>query len=386
MGFGNIPGQLIVQSATQIRDALQTLTGANRLDASAIKNIPVGTPLLSRGVYNGGATYSLYDTVNSAGSSYWWANATPGNNAPPSADWQLIASVGAAGAGGGSSSWQLITSNYSAGASDRLLLNSTTPLIVALPTGVSNGTEIDIVPVGGSAYSASFSLAAGQRFNSILFSAGQVFRYPKNTADGSEKLIYVNSTIGWIASRRQIETPIALMRVSDGDTNGVVSYLGTNGLKSAFTNPSGAILPTIASSSGSGTPANLTNRTNDEWFTSNAAGSWVAFDLGTGISVSNYTLRARSSAASALPRNWVLEGTNSVSSFDITGVNAAIWTAIDTRTSDATLTAASQYYTLTANGSTLDYRYLRLRITGPDSSGTNFLTLNEIEFYGTYKT
>jgi hypothetical protein len=44
MGFGNIPVQGSSLSASQIRDALQTLTGANRLDASAIKNIGTVTP------------------------------------------------------------------------------------------------------------------------------------------------------------------------------------------------------------------------------------------------------------------------------------------------------------------------------------------------------
>jgi hypothetical protein len=44
MGFGNVPGQGSSLSAIQIRDALQSLTGANRLDASAIKNIGAVTP------------------------------------------------------------------------------------------------------------------------------------------------------------------------------------------------------------------------------------------------------------------------------------------------------------------------------------------------------
>lgn len=42
MGFGSIPGQGSSLSAIQIRDALQTLTGENRLDASAVKNLLSG--------------------------------------------------------------------------------------------------------------------------------------------------------------------------------------------------------------------------------------------------------------------------------------------------------------------------------------------------------
>ncbi len=59
-----------------------------------------GSPHVSRGTYSGSATYSKFDEVNSSGSSYWWNNATPGNTAPPSADWQLIASKGDIGAAG----------------------------------------------------------------------------------------------------------------------------------------------------------------------------------------------------------------------------------------------------------------------------------------------
>jgi hypothetical protein len=97
MGLSPIGGN---STPTGTRDALQTLIGADRLDATAIKNIPIGTPLISKGAYSGSTTYNQYDTINSAGSSYWWANVTPGNNAPPSADWQLIANIGIPGTNG----------------------------------------------------------------------------------------------------------------------------------------------------------------------------------------------------------------------------------------------------------------------------------------------
>jgi hypothetical protein len=56
-----------------------------------------GSPHVSRGTYSGSATYTKFDEVNSNGSSYWWNNATAGNTAPPSSDWQLIASIGTPG-------------------------------------------------------------------------------------------------------------------------------------------------------------------------------------------------------------------------------------------------------------------------------------------------
>ena len=55
MGLGAVPGTGTVMTAAQIRDALQTLTGGARLDASAIKNLIVGG--------GGGPTDPLFNNV-----------------------------------------------------------------------------------------------------------------------------------------------------------------------------------------------------------------------------------------------------------------------------------------------------------------------------------
>jgi hypothetical protein len=104
------------------------------------------------------------------------------------------------------------------------------------------------------------------------------------------------------------------------------------------------------------------------------------------MAVDRYTIRSRNLDGTNLPRNWVLEGTNVASAFTVAAMNAATWTAIDTRTADATLTTASQYYTLIKNGSAAQFRYLRFRQTAINSSSSNFLTGGEFEFYGTYYT
>lgn len=73
-----------------------------------------GSPYNPLGVYNPAATYAKFDYVSSSGSSYYWINSTPSNTAPPSADWQLVASIGATGSGGGLAAWvDVSTSSYS---------------------------------------------------------------------------------------------------------------------------------------------------------------------------------------------------------------------------------------------------------------------------------
>ncbi|WP_310410562.1 hypothetical protein [Chamaesiphon sp. OTE_8_metabat_110] len=61
-----------------------------------------GSPHIARGDYVGTATYSQYDEIYHppTGASYWWISPTPGNTAPPSANWQKIADKGDPGAVG----------------------------------------------------------------------------------------------------------------------------------------------------------------------------------------------------------------------------------------------------------------------------------------------
>jgi hypothetical protein len=188
-----------------------------------------------------------------------------------------------------------------------------------------------------------------------------------------------------ISIRKQIKPAIVLTYATDGDTNGLVYYLGTNGLASTFTNPAiTGILPVLTSSTEGFTPNNLTDRIQNEWYSGNSPGSWAAWDIGNyTISIQKYTIRSRSTSNTNHPRTWVLEGTNTISTTTIAGFNAATWTTIDSRLTDTTLSTVNQYYTMTANASSNSFRYLRMRNTGVESSGTNYLVLGEIEFYGT---
>jgi hypothetical protein len=171
--------------------------------------------------------------------------------------------------------------------------------------------------------------------------------------------------------------------VSDGDTNGLVYYLGTAELTTAFANPQvNGYMNAFAASTFSGYPiTNTTDRQISEYDSDGTLPAWCVYDfIDKSIAVTKYTLRNRSLNTSLLLTNWVLEGSNSLSALTVAGANAATWTTIDTRNNDTTFTFVNQYYTITPNASsTASYRYLRLRMVGTSNP---YLIFGEIEFYG----
>jgi hypothetical protein len=207
-----------------------------------------------------------------------------------------------------------------------------------------------------------------------------------------ERLSFTGSLLGWLGQFDKLTYQAAppttgtnLTYVSDGDANGLFYWLGTNRNTTAWSNPAGgSLLSALASTQLNGTVSELSDRLDSNFYTDQLPNQWVAWALGGGVtmSVGKYTIRSRNFDTNHLPRNWVLEGTNTVGTFDIAGVNAATWTAIDTRSNDNTLINGNQYYTLTVNGSIAAYSYLRLRQSGLNSTGGLYFTPAELEFYG----
>jgi hypothetical protein len=95
-------------------------------------------------------------------------------------------------------------------------------------------------------------------------------------------------------------------------------------------------------------------------------------------------MRNRNSDATNLPRSWKLQGTNVVSANTEAGFNGASWTDLDTQSSNATIVAASGWFSGPVTGVTTAYRYLRIIQTGLNSSSQNFFCISEIEFYGQF--
>lgn len=277
--------------------------------------------------------------------------------------------------------WQVVSGDYTVLIGDKLVIDCTNPITLLLPANPVAGSEIQLTKYIGSAI---VSIDTNSRnFNG---SVPVNLRYvTASTVNNNDTLVYINNAIGWISLRKQTRGPINLVYVSDGDTNGLVYYIGTNGLTSAFNNPiaSGA-LPAVMSTIEGGSITFTTDRLANEWYSNNVANQWIAFDWGSkAVTISRYTIRNRTNPDYYL-RNWVLEGTNSISTFDIAGINAATWTNIDTRIADATLVSSSQYYTLIPNGTANGYRYIRFRQNGLTNNGFNNMCVGELEFYGSF--
>lgn len=177
-----------------------------------------------------------------------------------------------------------------------------------------------------------------------------------------------------------------------GDTNGLVYAIGTQFGAAAFSNPaqtsfaSGTKIGTLRSSSSAGSALDATNRLAEDTH-AYGAGSWWAWDFGAAnaIKPSVYTIRNRNGDWYYLniPRNWKLQGTNSVTEWTTSGIGSATWVDLDVRTGDTGIPATSGGWgTFTLTPPTTAYRFLRLLSTGLDSSGQDYFIFSEIEFYG----
>lgn len=162
---------------------------------------------------------------------------------------------------------------------------------------------------------------------------------------------------------------------SFGDQNGLFYYIGTNGGTQAWVNPSEYDSPVAVTWSQlvDGTRWYITDRNSAQYAAGFGSGNTVTIDLGASraFKPTYYTLRHINSGDYIL-RNWKLRGSNDNST----------WTDLDVRTNDTTMSGALSWGGFTVTAAPAAYRYLQIQLTGPESSGTNYLYLNEIEFYG----
>jgi len=182
----------------------------------------------------------------------------------------------------------------------------------------------------------------------------------------------------WSSTKRK--GGLELKYVSDWDENGLFSYIGTQKKTTSWTNPqlSGEVSINTSQLGGmSGSVDNLVARSGSAtWiplsnYQSN--GSWFQIDLRKyEIQPTYYTIRDSNSGGGYQLRNWVFEGSNDASS----------WKVIREHNNDSTILSQgmSGRWALECEES---FRYLRLRVTGHDASGTYyFLFCSGIEVYG----
>lgn len=193
-------------------------------------------------------------------------------------------------------------------------------------------------------------------------------------------------------SGRQVEGALSrasdeidLTKVSNGDTNGLLYYIATNELTEAWQNPiSGPAHRIVATTSPLiNAPPNVYGP--DKAVDRGAAGATdvsqfhtslgnnparYTLDLGPGwlFNVQHYTIR---SGPDHMPRTWRLQGSNDGSAF----------TTLKDHSGDTTLNANGAWGGWDVPG-TGQSRYLRLEQYGAASSGFDYFSFSEIEFYG----
>lgn len=183
-------------------------------------------------------------------------------------------------------------------------------------------------------------------------------------------------------------SPQTFVYVSDGDTNGMLYFIGRNYGVAAWVNPHTAtFLQIIRNIDSVGSAPNIVDRIAQDTYTTNVANSWIVVDLKSGKSaiITHYSLRIRNVADPRAMRNWKLQGTNASASNSIADLNAATWTDIDTRVGDIVMAnTAGAWGFYTVGGSPSGYRWLRILQNGLNggSSPDNYLAVCEIELYG----
>ena len=178
-----------------------------------------------------------------------------------------------------------------------------------------------------------------------------------------------------------------LIYATNGDTNGVCYWIGTNYGQSAWSNPhlSGRVTCQM-SSIDQGAPENLVDRAGGKVNqTKNIPNSWDFIDLGKGNQLipKHYTLQNRGMHLEHVIRNWKLQGSNNVASNTIADIESATWVDLDVRINDTTMADAPDAWgNYQVSNIITGYRWLRILQNGLTSHGTNYLLVSE--FDGTF--
>ena len=105
-------------------------------------------------------------------------------------------------------------------------------------------------------------------------------------------------------------------------------------------------------------------------------GSWICFEFKNHhVIPTHYTIRSRNwSSNSVHPKSWVIEGSK----------DNKEWDTIDKEDNCSFLNGNALVHTFSMNqGCSKEFKYIRMRSTGPDWSSTNYLAFESFEIYGT---
>lgn len=236
-------------------------------------------------------------------------------------------------------------------------------------------TNTDSVPEGAvNKYFLDSRVDA--RLNQVSINLLQDVDTVTNPPLSGQSLVWDATTGKWQPDDTTGST-IPFVFTQEGDTNGLISYLGTKGNSSTFITPTGLSYPwlvttTVSSNLTGDSPSNAVDRNNSTIIhTAGVENSWWKLDLGKNKSFkpTKYTLRTRSDTNDNNPKTWKLQGSND----DINWVDISI--------ESIPLTIASWFVSQDINA-VESYRYIRIIQNGINTSNELFLVFAGIELYG----
>ena len=111
----------------------------------------------------------------------------------------------------------------------------------------------------------------------------------------------------------------------------------------------------------------------------NLPDQWIQYDFKDHkIQPTHYSIRSSNYNDDEFMQNWVIEGSNDISQ----------WKVLDTRTGVTNLIGLHAIYTFEISEQFQQddfYRFIRIRMTGPNNNHTNILNLSALEYFGILK-
>lgn len=264
--------------------------------------------------------------------------------------------------------WNTKNSNFTATANSNYLINNTSSSItVTLPSSPNVGDTVRAL-LFSNANPVIFNRNGSKYIRLDLDIRSQV---PFSLIE----LVYCDSTRGWIHTLPSSQTLNGSVHnwVSNGDTNGVFYYLGTNYGTGNWANPSGTARLTVSTPNSGVSGLNLaTDRDTHTLVDIPDSGNRarVVFDLvNRRLLLNRYTIY-RGSGLAGNASSWDIEGSNDNSN----------WSNLHTVTNATNITG---YYNYTVTSSEV-FRYIRFSMANNGNpEANNRLRLFELELYGT---
>lgn len=294
--------------------------------------------------------------------------------------------------------WVNCEGNVYARAGQLYILNNT--LTIFLPSVAKVGDSIDLIlPASASTLTITIN---PQGLNLFGLTTNYLW-YSSAVNCQKDSLIYVSRSFGWVFNSQLVSNQInsfastgtitTLSYIGLNDNNDLFYVLGSNSRRSSWSNPGAGVAVNYVASGAATNGTNLSATTSSSYgdYTGpNANGSWVCWDVGFAkttrkIRLSNF-ITFTGSFGNAI-RNFSIQGTNTVSTFDATGVNAATWTTIKAYTNDTRMATTPAntiaVYPFSTDESFSFFRYIRILTTGLDASGLYYyISLNRVLLYG----